>query len=273
MASPVPVRIEPDVPLRTQFGFGRIVCAVNDCRCSQEAVHQATQLLGPGDTLSFIAVVDAHGVSPAGHATLDEARAAEAVETARAAAHADGVEASSTVVRGQDINCAILEAAHEAGLLVVGAHGHWRIAQTAPVPALVARSRPELPFPGVVLVGTRGAEDRHAAVVAANIVAAHDSRVVLAHAGRTDSALRQALAEQAADVLEITGKDPVVVSVDGAPLDRLLGMASSIGASLVVLGSHGRRGPRTLASLSDRVAQHATCSVLVLAENYRPLAG
>ena len=56
MASPVPVRVEPDVPLRTQFGFGRIVCAVNDCRCSQEAVHQATQLLGPGDTLSFIAV-------------------------------------------------------------------------------------------------------------------------------------------------------------------------------------------------------------------------
>jgi nucleotide-binding universal stress UspA family protein len=125
----------------------------------------------------------------------------------------------------------------------------------------------------VVLVGTRGAEDRHAAVVAAHIVAAHDSRVVLAHAGRTDSTLRQALAEQAADVLEITGKDPVVVSVDGPPLDRLLGMASSIGASLLVLGSHGRHGPRALASLSDCVAQHATCSVLVLSENYRPLAG
>ena len=141
------------------------------------------------------------------------------------------------------------------------------------MPALVARGRPELGFPGVVLVGTRGVEDRHAAVVAANIVAAHDTRVVLAHAGRSDPALRQALAEQAADVLEITGKEPVVVSVDGPPLDRLLAMASSIGASLVVLGGHGRRDPQALASVSERVAHHATCSVLVLAENYRPAGG
>jgi nucleotide-binding universal stress UspA family protein len=136
----------------------------------------------------------------------------------------------------------------------------------------VARDRPELGFPGVVLVGTRGIEDRHAALVAAQIAAPHDSRVVLAHAGRSDSALREALAEQAAAVRDITGKDPVVVSVDGSPADRLLGMASSIGASLVVLGSHSRRGPQPFTSLSDRVAHHATCSVLVLADKYRPAA-
>lgn len=273
MVSPVPVRFDPDVPVRAQFGFGRVVCAVNDCRCAQEAVRQATQLVGPGDTLTFVAVADAPGVSAAGQATLDGAHATEAVEAARATAQAEGIEASTVVVHEQDVGGAILEAARNAGLLVVGAHGHWRIAQTSPVPALVARGRPELGFPGLVLVGTRGVEDRHAAVVAANIVAAHDTRVVLAHAGRSDSVLRQELAEQAADVLEITGKDPVVVSVDGPPLDRLLGMASSIGASLVVLGSHGRRGPQPLASLADRVAQHATCSVLVLAEKYRPAAG
>jgi nucleotide-binding universal stress UspA family protein len=273
MISPVPVRVDSGVPVRAQFGFGRIVCAVNDCRCSQEAAQQATQLVGPEDTLSFVAVADARGASPAGQATLDEAHAAEAVEAARAAAHADGIEASTLIIHEQDVTGAILGAAHDAGLLVVGAHGHRRVAQTSSVPALVARSRPELGFPGVVLVGTRGAEDRHAAVVAANIVAAHDARVVLAHAGRSDSALRQELAEQAADVLEITGKDPVVVSVDGPPADRLLGMASSIDASLVVLGSHGRRGPQAFVSLSDRVAEHATCSVLILAEKYRPASG
>ena len=270
MASPVPLRTDPDVPVRAQFGFGRIVCAVNDCRCSQDAVQQATQLVGPRDALTFIAVADAPGASQADQAALDGAHAAEAVEAARAAAHAVGIEASTVIVHEQDVSGAILEAARGAGLLVVGAHGHWRIAHTSPVPALVARGRPELGFPGVVLVGTRGAEDRHAAVVAANIATAHDTRVVLAHAGRSDSALRQALEEQAADVLEITGKDPVTVSVDGPPLERLLGMASSIGASLIVLGSHGRCGPRPLAS---RVAHHATCSVLVLAENYRPAAG
>jgi nucleotide-binding universal stress UspA family protein len=273
MALPVPVRVDPDVPVRTQSSFGRIVCAVNDCHCAQEAVQQATRLVGPGDTLSFVAVADAPGVSPAGQATLDRAHAEEAVEAAHAAAHADGIEASTVVVREHDVGGAIMEAAHGAGLLVVGAHGHWRIAQSSSVPVLVARSRPELGFPGVVLVGTRGVEDRHAAVVAANIAAAHDTRVVLGHAGRSDSALREALAEQAADVLEITGKDPVVVSVDGPPGDRLLGMASSVGASLVVLGSHSRRGPRGLASLSDRVAEHASCSVLVFAEKYTPAHG
>ena len=35
------------------------------------------------------------------------------------------------IVHEQDVNGAILEAAHEAGLLVVGAHGHRRIAHTS----------------------------------------------------------------------------------------------------------------------------------------------
>ena len=270
MALPIPVRVHP---VRAQFGFGRIVCAVNDCRCAQDAVQQAIQLVRPGDTLSFVAVADAHRESPDDAATLDGAHAAEAVEAARAAAHADGIEASTVVAHEQDVSGALLDAARGAGLLVVGAHGHWRIAQSSPVPTLVARGRPELGFPGVVLVGTRGAEDRHAAVVAATIAAPHDKRVVLAHAGRSDSALRQALAEQATDVLDITGKDPAVVSVEGAAADRLLAMASSMNAGLVVLGSRGRRGAQALASLSELVAHHATCSVLVLAEKYRPARG
>jgi nucleotide-binding universal stress UspA family protein len=272
MASPIPVSVDPGARVQAQFGFGRIVCAVNDCRCAQEAVHQATQLVGPGDTLSFVAIADARGVSPAGLATLDGAHATEAVEAARAAAHADGIEASTVIVHEQDVSGAILEAARGAGLLVVGAHGHRRI-HSCPVPALVARGRPELGFPGVVLVATRGVEDRHAAVVAARIAALHDTRVVLAHAGQADSAIRQALAEQAADVREITGTDPAVLSVGGAPVDRLLAMTSSIGAGLVVLGGRGRRDPDEIASASERMAHHATCSVLVLADNYRQSAG
>jgi nucleotide-binding universal stress UspA family protein len=273
MTTRVPVRADPGVPARARVGFGRIVCAVNDCRCAQDAVQQATQLVVPGDTLSFFAVADARGVSPADQGTLDGERAARAVETARAAAHAEGIEAGTVIVHEQDVGGAISEAARDAGLLVVGAHGHWRIAQTSPVPTLVARGRPELGFPGVVLVGTRGIEDRHAAVVAANIAAFHDTRVVLAHAARSAPAVRQALAEQAAAVREITGTDPVVVSVDGSPVDRLLAMASSIGAGLVVLGRRSKRDPDEIASASERVAHHATCSVLVLAEKYRPAAG
>src|SRR4029079_17747655 len=135
------------------------------------------------------------------------------------------------------------EAARGAGLLVVGAHGHRRI-HSSPVPALVARGRPELGFPGWLLFAARGVEDRHAAVVAARIAALHDTRVVLAHAGQADSAIRQALAEPAGGALASSGTEPAVVSVDGPPADRLLAMASSMSAGLVVLGSHGRRGPQ-----------------------------
>ena len=273
MALPVPVRVGPDIPVRAQFGFGRIVCAVNDCRCAQDAVQQATRLVTPGDTLTFVAVADSPRVSTAGQPSLDRARAVDAVEAARALAHADGIEASTVIVYDQDVSGAILEASRGAGLLVVGAHGHRRIAHSSPVPALVARGRPELGFPGVVLVATRGVEDRHAAVVAARIAALHDTRVVLAHVGHAGSVIRQALAEQATDVLEISGTEPVVVSVDGPPADRLLAMASSMSAGLVVLGSRGRRDPQALASVSKRVARHGSCSVLVLAENYSPATG
>jgi nucleotide-binding universal stress UspA family protein len=274
MASPIHVgvhtRLAPRGPVdggaRVPFTFGRIVCAVNDSRSAQEAVHQATQLTGSADTLTLVAVTDARGAGPA----------AEAVEAARAAAEADGIEATTSTVHAQDVGVAILEAARDAGLLVLGAHGESRMAgillgsatrhgvQRTPVPILVARGHPELGFPGVVLVGTQGIEDRHAAVVAATIAARYDTRVVLAHAGRPSSSLRHALAEQASDVLEITGRDPMVVSVDGPPVDRLPAMARSVAAGLVVLGSQGRRGPHALANVSERVARRSTCSVLVL---------
>lgn len=266
-------------PVRAPFAFNQIVCAVDDSLCAHEAVQQATQLAGPVDTLTFVAVTGARGADGATRSTLDEGHAAEAVEAAWTAAHDAGVEATTVIVHAQDVSGAILHAARDAGLLVVGANGQSRVASillggtatravhSSPVPVLVARGRPELGFPGVVLVGSQGVEDRHTAIVAATIAARHDTRVVLAHAGRSGSALQQALNEQAGDVRDITGQDPVVMRVDGPPVDRLPAMASSIGAGLVVLGSHGRRGPRAIAGLSEHVAHRTACSVVVLREN------
>ena len=261
-------------PVRAQFTFGQIVCAVNDSRGTQEAVRQATQLTGSADTLTFVSVTDTRGAEPA----------AEAVSDARAAANADGIQATTSIVHAQDVGGAILEAARDAGLLVVGGDGQSRMAgivlggaTRTPMPVMVARGHPELGFPGVVLVGTQVIEDRHATVVAATIAARYATRVVLAHAGRPTPSLRHALAEQAADVLEITGRDPMIVSVDGPPADRLPAMAGSVAAGLVVLGSHGNRAPQALAGVSERVARRCSCSVLVLrrtaaAVNYGPAA-
>ena len=53
------------------------------------------------------------------------------------------------------------------------------------------------------------------------------------------------------------------VKVDGAaPVTALCDAASN--ADLVVLGSRGLRGLRTLGSVSERVAHKATCSVLTV---------
>jgi nucleotide-binding universal stress UspA family protein len=263
-------------PLATVPAFARIVCAVNTSRAAQDAAAQAAQLAGPGTALTFIAVTDARGIGLTAQATLGEAHAAEAVEAARRGASADGVPSRTVVLHAQHVNEAVVDAGRDAELLVVGTHGHSRFAgivlgsvasravHSSPVPVLVARSRPDLRFPGVVLVGIAGAEDRPAVVVAARIAARGGGHVVLGHAGPTDAAVRQALAEQAADVLAITGRAAVVMSVGGSPTDRLPGMATSIGAGLIVLGSHGKRGPMALTSVSERVAHRATCSVLVL---------
>ena len=235
MARPNLVGVDGRAPPRRPAdcaGFGRIICAVGPARFAQAALDQARMLAGPEDTLTSVAVAD------------------------------------------------VREAARDAGLLVIGADD-WlhpdgvplgrlpsRHDPGSPVAVLTARGRPELGFPGVVLVGTQGSEDQHAVMVAATIAARHDTRVVLAHVGRPDSALQLTLAEQAADVLAITGRDPPVVTVAGLPIDRLTAMASSIGAGLLVLGS---RCPQTLAGVSASVACRASCSVLVLpAENYAP---
>jgi nucleotide-binding universal stress UspA family protein len=213
-------------------GFGRIICVADSSVSARTAQDQATVLAGPEDTLTVVAVAD------------------------------------------------VREASRDAGLLVVGAHVRFdpdgippgRLASSpepgSPVAVLTARGHSELGFPGLVLIGTQGSEDQHAVVVAATIAARHDTRVVLAHVGQPDPALRLTLAEQAADVLAITGRVPAILSVAGLPVDRLTAMASSIGAGLVVLGS---RCPQALAGVSSSVACRASCSVLVLpAENYAP---
>ena len=239
MARPNLVGVDGRAPPRRPAdcaGFGRIICAVGPARFAQAALDQARMLAGPEDTLTSVAVAD------------------------------------------------VREAARDAGLLVIGADD-WlhpdgvplgrlpsRHDPGSPVAVLTARGRPELGFPGVVLVGTQGSEDQHAVVVAATIAARHDTRVVLAHVGRPDSALQLTLAEQAADVLAITGRDPPVVTVAGLPIDRLTAMASSIGAGLLVRRQPRRAGPARRSPACPRrwrAAPPARCSYCLRRTTHR----
>jgi hypothetical protein len=52
----------------------------------------------------------------------------------------------------------------------------------------------------------------------------------------------------------------------GSPVDEIVALARQIGADLIVLGTHGRRGLRRLwlGSVAEHVVRSATCPVLVV---------
>ena len=225
-----------------------------------------------GRKLTFIAVAGARGGGSPAQAALSDAQAARAVDTAGAAARADGIEATTLIVDAHDVGSTLLEAARHAGLLVVGAHSHQSMAglipgsiasgveKAAAVPVLLARSRPELGFPGVAM----GSEPRAPGtatqwVVAATIAARHDTRVVLAHVGAPDVDSPARARRDGGRGARHHRQGSVVVSVGGHPVERLSAMARSVGAGLVVLGSQGDRDLDGLPGVSEGVAQ--ACNV------------
>lgn len=61
---------------------------------------------------------------------------------------------------------------------------------------------------------------------------------------------------------------------EGSPLDEIVNVAQEVGADLVVLGTHGRRGVDrfVMGSVAERVTRKAPCSVLIVRQK-RPAAG
>ena len=56
---------------------------------------------------------------------------------------------------------------------------------------------------------------------------------------------------------------PALIRESGHAADRILTVADGKAVSLITLGSRGLTGVRALGSVSERVAHHAHCSVLV----------
>ena len=249
----------PDVSI-----FDRIVCGVDGTPESLFAVKQAGRLQRPDGSLLLVVAMN---LAKAAHAGMAATHAAGLMqdEADRAMAEASElVAAEGRIVNGDPATVLMNEAQH-ATLLAVGSHGHRRAAGTllgtvatrmlheAPCSVLVARpARDPDTWPQAIVVGVDGSAESELAVAAVRSVAdAHgaDLSVVSATGDQVDRDVAHRVA-------------PEVEERDGRALGVL--KAESETADLVVVGSRGLQGLKSLGSVSERIAHQASCSVLVV---------
>jgi nucleotide-binding universal stress UspA family protein len=72
------------------------------------------------------------------------------------------------------------------------------------------------------------------------------------------------LSRQTVELEEVLGRKPAFREVLGDPHQEIPRLAAELRAGLVVMGSRGLGGVKALGSVSERVAQRAPCSVLVV---------
>ncbi len=266
----------PARELEHPLSFGRVLVGVDGSTEAIEAARQAAVLLEPGGELTLLAV---HDVAPAviggtGVATppyfdedLQRKLAEEALERTRQAllGVADPV---GKLARGNASDELIREIAREQhALLALGSHGRGRargllvgstatqLIHKAPCSVLVARAAGE-DFPRRIVVGLDGSPQSRLAYASADSIGERfqaEVRAVVAHGGKgVDEQLVGAVAE--------AGREDRA----DKPVDALVASAGE--ADLVVVGSRGLHGVKSLGSVSERVAHRAPCSVLIVRE-------
>jgi nucleotide-binding universal stress UspA family protein len=226
-------------------------------------------------------------------ADLAERRAR--LEEMRSALSGQGVEVSHMVIDDVAHDAIIASAATlNATLIAVGTHGRTglrrlllgsvaeRVVRGSEIDVLVAR-----PAEGIsvgfrrILVPTDFApRSRHALEVAAGLVARGGS-IDVHHYWQTpifgpvpepaviETTNQSSLSERGAELIEpYQGKDFSVSFMAQAahPTQGILETLDTGDHDLVVMGSHGRRGPRRwiLGSVAEATVRHAPCSVMVV---------
>jgi nucleotide-binding universal stress UspA family protein len=224
----------------------------------------------------------------------------EELEALRQRLIGQGVEVSHVVVDGFP-DTAVAEAARASGadLIAVGTHGRTGVSRVflgsvaektvrlAESSVLVARGAADAANGGYerILVGTDFSPLADKAVERAVAAAAPGAAIEVVHAWHVplDLTPEGTVAAALADLREALDADaarsgaalvaawkargvtvrftPIEAPASGALTER----AAAIGADLVVVGSHGRRGLRRffLGSVAEATVRHAPCSVLV----------
>jgi len=229
--------------------FGRIAVGVDGTEAGLDACRQAARLADAGSVVAAVNVVNlaqAVLVGPTAPRVADELRD-EAEAALDEALEILGPGAGRRLLQGVPTRELIREVERgRVTLLALGSHGRTRAAEivlggtagellhAAPCSILVARKTedPEH-FPRSIVVGVDGSAGAAAALGVAQDLAT-----------RFGSALR------------------ILEEVDGHPVAALVD--ASRDADLLLVGSRGLRGLRSLGSVSERVAHEARSSVVVV---------
>jgi nucleotide-binding universal stress UspA family protein len=257
--------------------FTRVVCGVDGTDESREAVAQVARLAPETSHVTLCSVWNtgasvAVGWSPPISRTAsfprDELQAA--VDATRALLPSSLV-VDTSVVEGPPGPMLLAEIGRrEASLVAVGSHDHRRLSgillgsvatqllHDAPCSVLMARTPNEADFPRTVMVAADGSAEsgkaiRIAAAIAHRLGAELEAVVATGGGGVDVGAVRAEL--------DALGGPEIPLREDGRPPVEAL---TSVGPDLLVIGSRGLRGLRSLGSVSERVAHDAECSVLVI---------
>lgn len=246
--------------------FALIVCGVDGSEPALEAVRQAGALAGPNATVELVAISDEQ-------ATAERSLRRAAAELAHSPARV-----VTRAVDGHRVSKRLLEEAQDADLLVIGRNGHSRVGgvllgstatavlHRAHLPILVAARPPAgRSFPGRIMVAAGGPSHPEDGVRLAALIAHRSgSDVDVLRADWAHRAKGRELSEAIVYLREVTGTEPVELIVGGAPHRIIPEYAERENASLVITGSRGLTGVRSVASVSERVAHACSCSVLVM---------
>lgn len=266
MSAPTSTSAAANGHLAGRSVFSRVVAGVDGSSDALEAVRQAARLRSTEAGLALLSawelrppVVAAIGVPAYGRDEHGPPRRAQAaLREARQQLELD--TAQSTVVRGLAWKALIeeVERRHHT-LIAVGSHHRGRMSgivagstatqllHKAPCSVLVARPAGP-PFPSRIVVGVDGSQECALAYAAAAYLADRFGAELHPIAARG-----RPIAVPSVSEYELSADDPVAALV-GAAADT----------DLVVVGSRGLHGLWALASVSERVAHEAPCSVLVV---------
>jgi nucleotide-binding universal stress UspA family protein len=256
-----------DVQTHAPAIFKRIVCGVDDTPESLIAVRQADRLQDPQGRLYLTLVAPLAKAAQAGFAAPHAADLLQhEAEAALAEAQAIATSASAKLVNGDPVPVLLREVEAEHGTLVaVGSHGRGRAAgmllgtvaarmlRDAPCSVLIARApRDQETWPRSVAVGIDGSDESAAAFKVADSLSERFGASIRAVASSGDQFDREAAQAITSELEEQPGR----------AVDELA--AASDSADLIVVGSRGLHGLKALGSVSERVANQARSSVLVV---------